>query len=143
MNGEAGTGIGCLKLASAKRAAHRGGKVRRLHGRHLANAGMLPPGAEARTCETDFFRDKERLSLGLRRILSPSSPPTRGGQTADTFKPYGVGLVQLEDEVRVEARLTEADPSRLRFGMELRLVFVPFYTDDDGNEIVTWAFEPV
>lgn len=101
-----------------------------------------PPGAEARTCETDFFRDKERLSLGLRRILSPSSP-TRGGQTADTFKPYGVGLVQLEDEVRVEARLTEADPSRLRFGMELRLVFVPFYTDDDGNEIVTWAFEPV
>jgi uncharacterized OB-fold protein len=69
--------------------------------------------------------------------------PYAGGQTADTFTPYAVGLVQLGNEVRVEARLTEADPSRLTFGMELELVFVPFYTDDDGNEIVTWAFEPV
>lgn len=69
--------------------------------------------------------------------------PYAGGQTADTFKPYGVGLVQLGDEVRVEARLTEADPSRLRFGMEVQLVFVPFYIDEAGDEIVTWAFEPI
>lgn len=69
--------------------------------------------------------------------------PYAGGQTADTFTPYAVGLVQLGNEVRVEARLTETDPSKLAFGMELELVFVPFYTDDDGNEIVTWAFEPV
>ena len=35
--------------------------------------------------------------------------PYAGGETQETFRPYGVGLVQLGDEVKVEGRLTEAD----------------------------------
>ena len=31
----------------------------------------------------------------------------------------------------------------LEFGMEVELVIVPFRTDDDGTEIVTYAFQPV
>ena len=62
--------------------------------------------------------------------------PYASGETAETFKPYGVGLVQLGDEVRVEARLTEADPSKLQFGMEVELVVVPFRTESDGTEVV-------
>lgn len=69
--------------------------------------------------------------------------PYASGETAETFKPYGVGLVQLGDEVRVEARLTEADPSKLEFGMEVELVVVPFRTDSDGTEVVICAFAPV
>jgi uncharacterized OB-fold protein len=52
-------------------------------------------------------------------------------------------LVQLDDVIRVEGRLTEADPTKLEFGMEVELTMVPFATDDDGNEIVTFAFQPV
>ena len=69
--------------------------------------------------------------------------PYAGGETPDTFRPYGVGLVQLGDEVRVEGRLTESDPEVLRIGMDVRLVIVPFRTDPDGIEVVTYAFEPV
>jgi uncharacterized OB-fold protein len=69
--------------------------------------------------------------------------PYAGGETPETFRPYGVGLVQLGDEVRVEGRLTEADPSRLDFGMEVELVVVPFRVDEDGTEVVTYAFRPV
>jgi uncharacterized OB-fold protein len=69
--------------------------------------------------------------------------PYASGETPETFRPYGVGLVQLGDEVRVEARLTESDPARLRFGMEVELAIVPFRVDDDGSEIVTYAFRPV
>ncbi len=69
--------------------------------------------------------------------------PYAGGETPETFRPYGVGLVQLGDEVRVEARLTEADPSRLDFGMELELAIVPFRVDEDGTEVMTYAFRPV
>jgi uncharacterized OB-fold protein len=54
--------------------------------------------------------------------------------------PHGVGYVQLGDEVKVETRLTETDG--LRIGMEMELVLVPFRTDDDGNEVVTFAFRP-
>jgi len=68
--------------------------------------------------------------------------PYASGETEETFTPYGVGLVQLGDEVRVEARLTEADPAKLRIGMDVRLVLVPFRTDADGTEILVHAFEP-
>lgn len=69
--------------------------------------------------------------------------PYAGGETQATFRPYGIGLVQLGDEVRVEGRLTEADPQRLRIGMEMEVVVVPFRTDDDGTEVMTYAFEAV
>ena len=69
--------------------------------------------------------------------------PYAGGETMETFKPYGVGLVQLGDEVRVEGRLTESDVTKLRIGMEVKLVVVPFRLDDDGTEVMTYAFEPV
>lgn len=69
--------------------------------------------------------------------------PYASGETAETFRPYGVGLVQLGDEVKVEGRLTENDPAKLRIGMEVELVIVPFRVDDDGTEITTYAFAPV
>jgi uncharacterized protein len=69
-------------------------------------------------------------------------PPYLGAQTADTFEPFAVGLVQLGDEIRVEARLTESDPAKLRFGMDVELVFVPFFTNAEGTEILVWAFAP-
>lgn len=69
--------------------------------------------------------------------------PYASGETRETFRPYGVGLVQLGDEVKVESRLTEADPAVLQIGMELQLVIVPFRTDPDGTEVMTYAFEPV
>jgi uncharacterized protein len=31
----------------------------------------------------------------------------------------------------------------LQFGQEVELTMVPFTTDDEGNEIVTFAFQPV
>jgi uncharacterized OB-fold protein len=69
--------------------------------------------------------------------------PYAGGETVETFRPYGVGLVQLGDEVRVEARLTESDPDRLSIGMELELVIVSFREEPDGSEVMTFAFAPV
>jgi uncharacterized OB-fold protein len=62
--------------------------------------------------------------------------------TGASFVPFGVGLVQLGDVVRVEARLTESDPGRLDFGMPVELRIVPFYTDANGDEVVTFAFAP-
>jgi uncharacterized OB-fold protein len=73
----------------------------------------------------------------------PPSANYMGDPTGKSFKPFGVGLVQLDDLVRVESRLTESDPRRLDFGMEVVLRIVPFYIDNDGNEIITFAFAPV
>ena len=72
----------------------------------------------------------------------PSRAPY-AGPTGKAFVPFGVGLVQLDDVIRVEGRLTENDPAKLQFGMEVELTMVPFTTDDDGNEVVTFAFRPL
>jgi uncharacterized protein len=73
----------------------------------------------------------------------PKAPPYAGDADPKTFEPFGVGYVELPGEVKVEARLTESDPEKLKIGMEMELVMVPLATDDDGNEIVTFAFAPV
>jgi uncharacterized OB-fold protein len=44
--------------------------------------------------------------------------------------------------VRVEARLTESDPEKLKWGMDVELSMIPFATDAEGNEIITFAFQP-
>ncbi len=57
--------------------------------------------------------------------------------------PFGVGYVELPEGIRVEARLTENDPDELRIGMEMELVVEKFIDDEDGNELMTFAFRPV
>src|SRR5262245_35791388 len=81
-----------------------------------------------------------RLWAWTTQEFPPPSPPY-AGPTGDAFVPYGVGYVELGDEVRVETRLTQTDG--LRTGMEMELALVPFRTDHEGNEVVTFAFRPV
>ncbi len=73
----------------------------------------------------------------------PPVVPYAGDETGASFEPFGVGLVQLDDVVRVEARLTEHDPERLDFGMTVELRVVPFYVDAAGDQVMTFAFAPV
>ena len=76
----------------------------------------------------------------------PPGAPYAGPAGKD-FVPFGVGLVQLglgEDAViRVEGRLTENDPAKLQFGQEVELTMVPLTTDEQGADVMTFAFRPV
>ncbi len=73
----------------------------------------------------------------------PKAPPYAGDTDPKSFRPFGVGYVELPGQLKVESRLTESDPNRLRIGMEMELVIVPLSADEDGNEIMTFAFAPV
>jgi uncharacterized OB-fold protein len=83
-----------------------------------------------------------RLWAWTTQDFPPPAPPY-SGPTGKDFVPFGVGYVELPGEVKVETRLTVADPAALEIGMEMELTVVPFRTDDDGNEIVGFAFRPV
>ena len=76
----------------------------------------------------------------------PPGAPYKG-PTGKDFVPFGVGLVQLglgsDAVIRVEGRLTENDPAKLEFGMPVELTMLPFTKDEDGEDIVTFAFQPV
>jgi uncharacterized OB-fold protein len=73
----------------------------------------------------------------------PPSPPYDGNDTAETFQPYALGYVELPGELRVQGRFTESDPEKLRIGMEMEVVVVPYTTRPDGTEVLTYAFSPV
>lgn len=83
-----------------------------------------------------------RLWAWTTQHFPPPAPPYAGPTGAD-FAPFGVGYVELPGEVKVETRLTTTDPAALAPGTEMELVLVPFRTDDEGNEVVTFAFRPV
>ena len=66
-----------------------------------------------------------------------AAPPGYQGEV-----PYGFGVVQLDDGVRVITRLTESDPDGMSFGQPMTLVLEVVGHDESGNDIVTWAFDP-
>jgi uncharacterized protein len=90
---------------------------------------LLPARGTLWTFTTQSFRPKEPY-------IGPEDPD------AD-WVPYGVGYVDLDDVVKVEGRLTEADPAKLQVGMDVELRIIPFGTDDEGNDVVWFAFAPV
>jgi uncharacterized OB-fold protein len=67
-------------------------------------------------------------------------PPYAG---PEEFEPYGVGYVELPGQVIVESRLTENNPEKLAIGAAMELAIIPFRRDDEGNDVVTFAFRPV
>jgi len=95
--------------------------------------------------------DTETVELGRTGTLwtwtvqgfPPKAPPYVGNTDPKTFQAFGVGYVELPGELKVEARLTEADPEKLKIGMEMKLVIVPLSTDENGDELMTFAFAPV
>jgi uncharacterized OB-fold protein len=100
------------------------------------------PRCASTAMEDRLLPRRGRLWAWTTQEFPPPSPPYDGA-TGDEFVPFGVGYVELSDEVKVETRLTEADPHRLAHGMAVELTIVPFRTDDDGNEVVTFAFRPL
>jgi uncharacterized OB-fold protein len=62
-------------------------------------------------------------------------PPGYAGET-----PFGIGIVELPEGIRVITRLTECDPGALNFGQKMELRVVTLHVDVDGNDVVTFAF---
>jgi uncharacterized OB-fold protein len=77
-------------------------------------------------------------SFTIQRFKPP--PPYKG---PEPFVPYGVGMIELPEGLRVTAVLDESDPARLRVGMEMELVITKFFEDEEGNEVLSYKFKPV
>jgi uncharacterized OB-fold protein len=65
-----------------------------------------------------------------------AAPPGYRGEV-----PFGFGIVELPEGVRVITRLT-APVDAYAFGMPVRLRIVPLHTDDESATVETWEFGP-
>ena len=100
-------------------------------GRHQFPRGVLCPYCGSDELDETALSDTGTL-WGWTAVTAP--PPGYRGEV-----PYGFGVVELPEGLRVITRLMESDPSRLEFGQHVRLAIVPLHTDD-GRSVVTWAF---
>jgi uncharacterized OB-fold protein len=103
----------------------------------------FPRQASCPRCTSEDVRRRELATRGVLwtwtiQCFPPKSPPYLPGGV-EQFEPYGVGYIELPGEVRVEARLTESDPGRLRIGMPMELTLIPV---PGAGDALTFAFRP-
>jgi uncharacterized OB-fold protein len=73
----------------------------------------------------------------------PKSPPYAGPEDPATFGGWLVGYSELEDGLVVEGRLVGFEDRLPVIGEELEVTVVPFTTNEEGNEVMLYAFAPV
>jgi acetyl-CoA acetyltransferase/uncharacterized OB-fold protein len=114
-------------------AALLGGRCGRCEGHHFP-AQEVCPYCFADGCSA--VRLSRTASLYAHTTIAKAPP----GYTGPV--PYGFGVVELPERLRIVTRLTEADAARLQQGMPMRLVVEPLFVDEHGREVWSYAFAP-
>lgn len=102
------------------------------------------------SCPACTGRRTEPVTLSRRGTLwtwtiqhFPPPLPFAGDTNRDAFQPFGVGYVELPEGIRIEGRLTECDPARLRIGQAMELDLEPFRFAAQGVEKLIYVWRPV
>ena len=98
------------------------------------------PACAGRSVDTVHLSRRGTLWTWTVQSFPPPVPPYVGD--VERFEPFGVGYIALPEGLYVEARLTENDAAKLRIGMDMEMTAVPFGVDEEGREIMTFAFRP-
>ena len=75
-----------------------------------------------------------RPSLYVHTVVERPPPGYRGKV------PYGFGVVELPEGIRIVSRLTATHLDRLREGSRMRLVLEDLFEDESARTVVGWAF---
>jgi len=103
-------------------------------GKHHFPAGETCPYCSADGCRVEAVG--ARGTLYLHTVVNARPPGYRGPL------PYGFGVVDLDEGLRVVSRLTVSDLARLRPGLPVELEIAPLFTNDAGDEVLSFAYRP-
>ncbi len=99
------------------------------------------------TCNNPDCKEKKVENISLSRHGKLYSytvqyyPPPPPFHYDEPFKPYGIGIIELPEGLRVAGILTMADLDELKIGMDAEIVVEKLYEDNEGNEVVTYKFK--
>lgn len=115
----------------------------RLQGRKCTDCGNLsfPPRLVCPKCKSRKSEPHEFRGVGkLYSYTIIYQAPDR----FDPMVPYTVGLIDLEEGVRITAQVTDILPEDLEMGMKLEMVIRKIYADGDKGPILYgYKFRPV
>lgn len=115
----------------------------RLLGSRCKSCGEVtfPKQRRCGNCSSDAIEEITLSPMGKLYSFTNVNYPVPEGYKGPV--PYGVGMVELPDGVRVMAHLTESAPEKLVVGMDMALVIEKLFADDDGTEVIGFKFRPI
>ncbi|MBI2846677.1 MAG: OB-fold domain-containing protein [Chloroflexi bacterium] len=89
----------------------------------------------------------EEVLLSKRGKLSTYTvqhyPPPPTFKYDGDFAPYAIGEVAFPEGVEVFGIITGCKPEELKMGMNMEVIVEKLYTNEKGEESLTWKFRPV
>jgi uncharacterized OB-fold protein len=97
------------------------------------------PGCSREGVENVFLSRRGKLATyTVQYYMCP--PPFK---TAGDITPYGIGMVEFPEGISVTGIITESDLNALKIGLDMETTIYTLYKDEEGNDVVTWAFRVV
>ena len=98
------------------------------------------PGCSREGVEDVLLPNKGKLASYVIQHYAPPPP----FKTEKSIVPYGIGLVEFENEkIQVAGIITNTDIKSLELGMEMETTTLRLFTNDEKQDVVTWAFQAV
>ena len=98
------------------------------------------PGCSREGVEDVLLPNKGKLASYVIQHYAPPPP----FKTEKKITPYGICLVEFEDEkIQVAGIVTETDLKSLELGMDMETTTLRLFSNDEKQEVVTWAFQAV
>ena len=98
------------------------------------------PGCSREGVENVLLPNKGKLASYV--IMHYTPPPPF--KVEKSIVPYGIGLVEFENErIQVAGIITDTDLKSLKLGMKMETVAFRMFTNDEKQDVVTWAFRAV
>jgi uncharacterized OB-fold protein len=117
----------------------------RLVGSKCHNCGEVSLGT-AKSCPNCASDHLEAIPLSRRGKLWSYTVirhrPPGDYKGPDPFVPFGEGLVELPEGIRVVSPI-DGDVNNLRIGMELELEAYKLYQNEEGDDVIAFKFKPV
>ena len=122
--------------------------------------GVRLTGSRCTTCETPYFPKSSRCHSAdcddsqmqdadfgpdgaIWSYSVQNYPPPPPAITREPYEPYALGVVDLDDGLRVVGRLTSTDTEKIRVGARVQLVVGALGEDAEGSELTSWMFRPI
>ena len=96
---------------------------------------------DCKTGETEVVLLSRRGKLYSFTVVTTTPPPPF--DIIHNTAPYGLGLIEMPEGVMVLGLLTTCDTEQLLPGRAMEMIIDKMYTNDEGNDVVTYKFKPV
>jgi uncharacterized OB-fold protein len=126
----------------------------------IGEGGVNLMSAKCASCGTFFFpgyHEQHRpgcTRLGIHKVLLSRQGklsshtiqyymPPPPFKTQKDITPYIIGLVEFSEGIQVAGIVVDCPLDELKTGMEMETTTFTLYRNTEGQDIVTWAFQPI